>query len=175
MQAPTHILAGVLIQQTAGRIAPAPARYLAVTVGGATSHVLLDRFARLTYHPDKPLPRDGFWVSHYAATLVSAAYLVKKYWQPYKAGIIAAVLPDFDWVLFWGGKVLPRRQGRPSAEPTPMHRLGYRAIEALPLVARLRRLPDWKRVRRSTVLELALCGLLARRVTARCRAAARGL
>ncbi len=162
MQAPTHILTGILIQKTVRPIKSASVRTGTIITLGAASHLLLDKFARLTYHPADPMPRDGFWLAHYTLTLASAGVLVGKHRKEYKTGMLAAVIPDFDWVLVWGLKLLPWRRQQPAS--TLLHTYGDRMIEKVPAIRALRRLPDWKLVRWSTALELLLCGVLARRV-----------
>jgi hypothetical protein len=162
MQAPTHILTGILIQKTVRPIKSRSVRTGTIITLGAASHLLLDKFARLTYHPADPMPRDGFWLAHYTLTMTSAGLLVGKHRKTYKTGMLAAVIPDFDWLLFWGLKLLPWRRRQPSSPL--LHRYGYRLIEKVPAIRALKRLPDWNRARWSTALELMLCGVLARRV-----------
>lgn len=156
MQAPTHILTGVLIEQTASPITSPAIRYAAIAAAGAISHVLLDRAARLTYHPPDPLPRDWFWVGYHALTLGAAAHLVRTRWPRHKAGILAATLPDFDWALTWAAKLLPRRH-RPE-RPDRLHRCVLRLVETVPGVRSLTRLPNWTQRRGGSMLEVALCG-----------------
>ena len=162
MQAPTHILTGILIQKTARNIKSPSVRTGTIITLGAASHLLLDKFARLTYHPADPLPRDGFWLAHYTLTMTSAGILVGTHRKGYKTGMLAAVIPDFDWVLVWGLKLLPFRRKGPSS--APLHHYGYRVIEKVPAVRVLKRLPNWNLARWTTILEVLLCGVLARRV-----------
>ncbi|MBA3470420.1 MAG: hypothetical protein H0T53_12345 [Herpetosiphonaceae bacterium] len=167
MQAPTHILTGILIQKAVRPIKSRSVRTGAIVALGATSHLLLDKFARLTYHPADAMPRDGFWLAHYTLTMTSAGVLVGKHRRDYKTAMLAAVIPDFDWVLVWGLKLLPFRRKQPDMPI--LHAYGDRMIEKIPAVRSLRRLPDWKLVRWSTALEVLLCGVLARRIWPRKR------
>lgn len=156
MQAPTHILTGVLIEQAVSPIGSPALRYSAIVAAGAISHVLLDRVARLTYHPPDPLPRDWFWVGYHALTLGAAAHLVRTRWRGNKAGILAASLPDFDWALTWAGRLLPGRQRR--ERPAHLHHHILRLVETVPGVRSLARLPNWTQRRGGSMLELAICG-----------------
>ncbi|HYF64419.1 MAG TPA: hypothetical protein VD886_16465, partial [Herpetosiphonaceae bacterium] len=131
-------------------------RYGAIVAAGAISHVLLDRVARLTYHPPDPLPRDWFWLGYHALTLGAAVHLVRTRWPEHKAGILAAALPDFDWVLIWAGRLRPG--GRRPEPPARLHQGVLRLAEAVPGVRSLARLPNWTRRRRGSMLEMALCG-----------------
>ena len=156
MQAPTHILTGVLIQQSARPI-PSPAlRYGAIVAAGPISHVLLDRVARLTYHPPDPQPRDWFWLGYHALTFGAAAHLVRTRWASHKTGILAAALPDLDWALVWASRLLPRR--RRTARPDRLHHYALRVAETVPGVRSLARLPNWTHRRGGSILEVALCG-----------------
>jgi hypothetical protein len=156
MQAPTHILTGVLIQQTAHPISSPALRYSTIVAAGAISHVLLDRVARLTYHPPDPLPRDWFWVAYHTLTFGAAAHLVRTRWGQHKTGILAASLPDLDWALTWAVRLLPRR--RRPARPDRLHHYALRLVESVPGVRSLARLPNWTHRRRGSMLEVALCG-----------------
>ena len=109
MQAPTHILAGVLIQK-AFESKKHPSIALGLTaVCAFLSHGLLDKLADLTYHRARPDFHSVIWVGYHAALVAVTILFLYWWWKPYKWGIIFACLPDLDWFLFTGRKSFTSR------------------------------------------------------------------
>lgn len=99
MQAPTHILAGVLIQKA---FVWKQHRRLALgltAVCAFLSHGLLDKLARLTYHRANPDFHSPIWVGYHAALILVTLLFLYWWWKPFKWGIIFASLPDLDRVF----------------------------------------------------------------------------
>lgn len=100
MQAPTHILTGVLIEELTRKSPRLPFKPLIIITSCILSHMILDKFARLTYHPSKPLYKDAFWVFYHASLLIVTIVSLRLYWKDHKLAIIASVFPDIDWIIF---------------------------------------------------------------------------
>ncbi|MBS1612123.1 MAG: hypothetical protein JST49_04830 [Bacteroidetes bacterium] len=106
MQAPTHILAGVIIKKLFDWSEYKAVAYTLIAVLAFLSHGLLDKFAVLTYHrPDADFS-DPFWVGYHIAVLLVSIVFLYMYWGEYKLGIIFAMLPDFDWIMIHGQHAL---------------------------------------------------------------------
>ena len=106
MQAPTHILTGVLIQK-AFESKKYPKVGLTLTaVCAFLSHGLLDKLADLTYHRAQPDFHSAIWVGYHLGLIGVTVLFVYWWWKPYKWGIIFACLPDLDWVFIHGQKLL---------------------------------------------------------------------
>ncbi len=103
MQAPTHILAGIIIQQSVRRSPLPRAAALSLTAAAAfLSHGILDKLANMTYHPPRADFHSRFWVAFHLCVLATTILFFCLWWRRFKWGILFAVLPDFDWVLIHG-------------------------------------------------------------------------
>jgi hypothetical protein len=159
MQAPTHILAGVLIQKGfAGKQHPRLA--LALTaVCAFLSHGLLDKLANLTYHRANPDFHSPVWVAYHAALVLATCLFLYWWWKPFKWGIIFAVLPDLDWVFIHAQEIFHFRLGF-YRQPHLHHLLG-RVVDGLPPFAWLNRLPNYRQSPWAILPEVALLVALA--------------
>lgn len=102
MQAPTHILAGVAIQKAFSKMRNRTVAFILMAICAFLSHGLLDKLARMTYHPPKADFNDPVWVTYHIFVLLSSLYFFYIFWRKYKWGILFAILPDFDWVFIHG-------------------------------------------------------------------------
>ena len=101
MQAPTHILTGILLLAIFQVIFPTAPLWLQVVVVlplSLASHFVIDAAAIFTYHPPKADWKDWFWVSYhlviYIGSVVILVFFIVDYWWV----IIAANFPDIiDW------------------------------------------------------------------------------
>ncbi len=105
MQAPTHILAGVLIQRSFQSVRPRALRLGLTAVCAFLSHGLLDKLANATYHPPNANFHDPFWVCFHSEVLIVTILFLVIWWRQYKWGIFFAVLPDLDWVFIHGQEI----------------------------------------------------------------------
>jgi len=158
MQAPTHLLTGVLIQKMARKWCPLSDRRLPVASLAVLSHGILDRLARLTYHPPAPLSGDWFWVSYHLAITSMAICTSIKHWRTYKLGLICSILPDLDWLFLHTSNSLSFQI--PLWKEPVLHKLLLSHIDSLPLLGSLNSLPDWTQDRKGVILELALLAML---------------
>lgn len=139
MQAPTHILTGVLIERAFQGIAHRPTRLLATGATALLSHAVLDRLARFTYHPPDPQFDSVVWVTYHTGILVLTVVLLWRSWSAHKTGIIWATLPDFDWLILHPTRLLGA--GLPFWEDANLHNLLYVLIDPLPPFRWLPHLP----------------------------------
>lgn len=159
MQAPTHILTGVLIERAVRRHVNSRFDPLIIVTSGLVSHMLLDRVARLTYHPAKAMPRDPFWLSYHGLLVAATLLALKLYWPDHKLGILAAVFPDIDWIVF---RPLTTLFPQLDALQGPVTHQAMMALlsAALPLHV-FDGLPDWTLNEATVVIELAVLAALS--------------
>ncbi|MFX0099039.1 MAG: hypothetical protein ACFFCS_05615 [Candidatus Hodarchaeota archaeon] len=153
MQAITHFFAGILIMAVLQIIQPIWFRVILIIVLGILSHVLIDTFTYLTYHPSdapRPLWRDKFLVVWHAIILVGMLVVLIYYWNRYWLGMGAAVLPDlYDWLF-----IRPVR----SLKKDPDFMKGK---EIHPLIDKFREkylpwIPNWTLKRRGIIPEIII-------------------
>jgi hypothetical protein len=159
MQNATHLVCGILIETAAGRVRDARLRRLLVPSLGILSHGILDRLARMTYHPPGAQPGDRFWVAYHAAMYSASALLAVTNGISYRQGMFWAAAPDLDW----GARPLSRRLP-PGLWPWKgpiLHGALHKLIDALPGLRRLNHLPDWRSKRGGVLVELVLIAALA--------------
>lgn len=154
MQGPTHFCAGVLIQDAMGNVRPDPLRHFLVGSLSFLSHGVLDRLAKCTYHPPAPLPHDLFWVSYHIIIAFLTVGVFVAFWRQYKLGLIFSVLPDLDWVVIHGSKLLSVRI--PFWEEPLLHKLLSRFLDLFCPLKALDALPDWTTKNEAALLEMGL-------------------
>jgi hypothetical protein len=158
MQTPTHILIGAAIQKAVEARVP---RRLVPWVSAplaALSHGILDKLARFTYHPPEAQWRDPFWCAFHAAVLLGSVGLYRRYGRRYKWGVRFAVAQDLEWVAAHGARTI--RPGRDLFGNASPHRLVSQALDRVPGVRALERLPRWTGRREAALVEAGLAGLL---------------
>ena len=102
MQAPTHILAGVIINKLFKWKSYRGIAFVLMAVSCLLAHGLFDALAQFTYHPAEAAVTDPFWVAyHLVVALVSVVFLYL-WWGDFKWGIIFSLLPDVDWLVIHG-------------------------------------------------------------------------
>jgi len=149
MQAPTHILTGILllgIFQVIFPIAPLWLQVIVVLPLSFASHFIIDASSIITYHPPKADWKDWFWVSYhlliYIGSVVILVFFLVDYWWV----IIAANLPDLiDWIvirLFF------------KKEPV-FHPIADKLRKFL-----FRQTPSWNHKRWTIIIEFAIIGVL---------------
>lgn len=140
MQAPTHVLTGVLIEKVFNGVRAYWLRVALIAVTGLFLHSVLDRLARLTFHPPRADFHDAFWAGYHLLVLVGFVISLYYFWKPYNLGIIFSILPDFDWVIIHGKNILGIEYGfydRPF-----IHHFIYSVTDRIPPFSWLRHLPD---------------------------------
>ena len=99
MQAPTHILAGIILKRTFDW------KYfrgvgVALTVFFALlMHGIFDKLGRSTYHPVGMDFTDPFWLIYNVLMVLTSLVMLYMFWREYWVGILFSLLPDIDWVI----------------------------------------------------------------------------
>jgi hypothetical protein len=159
MQAPTHILAGVLIQKAFNWKEHRRLALGLTAVCAFLSHGLLDKLANLTYHPANPDFHSLIWVSYHAALVLVTILFLYWWWKPFKWGIIFASLPDLDWVFIHAQEIF--HFSIPFYRHPHLHNLLGRIFNHLPPFAWLSRLPSYRHDAWAILPEVALVTLVA--------------
>ncbi|MBK8657341.1 MAG: hypothetical protein IPN22_00265 [Bacteroidetes bacterium] len=154
MQAPTHILTGVLLQklfdskrhQTVAQIITALACYF--------SHGLLDKLAMATYHPPVADFSDVFWVLYHLAVLLITVLLLYVYGSEYKWAIALALLPDLDWVVVHSQHLF--HFDIPFYNEPLLHNALHYIIDNTPGLQLLNNLPDYRELYSACIVEILL-------------------
>lgn len=142
MQEPTHILAGVIIQKCCTWKRLRVVGLVVTAVLAFLSHGLLDKLAKLTYHPAHAHFHDYIWVSYHAAVAVATIVFVCIWWRQYWVGILFAMLPDLDWVFIHGQEIFHIKI--PFYQQPHLHDLLHWMYAQVPALSFLDRLPRWR-------------------------------
>ena len=149
MQAPTHILTGILLLVVFQAIFPTAPLWLQVVVVlplSLASHFVIDAAAIFTYHPPKADWKDWFWVSYhlviYIGSIVLLVFFIDDYWWT----IIAANFVDIiDWLIL---RLIFKKE--PLCHPT---------ADKLRNVL-FKKTPNWNHKRWTIIIEFAIVGVL---------------
>jgi hypothetical protein len=105
----THTIVGVIIAELFLKLAasyPAipPLFFLVIAaLCMVLSHMVVDLFAKYTYHTKDPHPEDRFWVIWHIIIIILSVVTVVFWFNPYWWVIIFANLPDLiDWLILRG-------------------------------------------------------------------------
>ena len=103
MQAPTHLLFGILIADSAHRIfpnLPVWAQILIIIPLAFISHFFIDATAKFTYHPPKPDWHNKVWISYHLGIYILAFLILIFFWTEYWWVMLFVTLVDtIDWVI----------------------------------------------------------------------------
>jgi len=149
MQAPTHILTGILLLVIFRVIFPTAPLWLQIVVVfplSLASHFFLDALSIFTYHPPKADWKDWFWVSYhtivYVGSIVVLYFFLVEYWWT----IIAANLPDLiDWIFM---RLILKKE--PVCHPI---------ADKLRSVF-FRKTPNWNHKRWTIIIEFGIIGII---------------
>jgi hypothetical protein len=151
MQAPTHLLTGILIQKAFKRVRPAVVRHFIIALLAFLSHGILDSLVRFTYHPPEPIA-NAFWISYHLIMFFLTVYIFLKYWRKYKLGLVFSILPDFDWVVLYSSKFLSIQI--PFWTKPIFHKISFDFLGSLPQLSFLSSLPNWSLDEKAAILEM---------------------
>ena len=152
MQAPTHVLTGVLIEKAYFRVKSKWLRGFLIAVTAVFLHSVFDRLARLTYHPPEADFKSLFWVSYHVAVLLGFIVSLYYFWKPYKLGIIFSILPDFDWVIIHGKDILGIGDG--FYDKPWIHESIHFFIDRIPPFSLLQHLPNLTNMPATVLFEI---------------------
>ena len=149
MQAPTHILSGILLLEIFRAIFPSVQIWIQVVVVlplAFASHFVLDASSIITYHPPKADWKDWFWVSYHVVIYVGSVVILVFFLVDYWWVIIAANLPDIiDWLIL-----------RAVFKKDPvMHPIADKLRNFL-----FRKTPNWNHQRWTIIIEFVIIGIL---------------
>lgn len=103
MQAPTHILTGVLIYKIFYSIfvgSNVIVLGVIIFIVSFCSHFLTDVISNITYHLPEEKPNDKFWVGYHIIISIMALIFIFIYWNSYWIGISGTLLIDIiDWFI----------------------------------------------------------------------------
>jgi hypothetical protein len=159
MQAPTHLLTGVLIQKAFARMQHRRLAFGLTAVCAFLSHGLLDKLANLTYHLAKPDFHSPVWIGYHAGLIAITILFLYWWWKPYKWGIIFACLPDIDWVFIHAQEIFHFQL--PFYRQPHLHHLLGHIYNDLPVFAWLNHLPNLRRNPWAILPEIVLLVVLA--------------
>jgi len=89
---------------------------------------------------------------------ILGVYVLLAHWKDCKVGLVASVLPDFDWVLIHGSRLLSVEV--PCWRAPYLHKLLARFMDLFPPFRLLNAVPDWTQRREAALLELGLLTVL---------------
>lgn len=163
MQAPTHFLTGILIQESIEKRNLGRLKHFLVILLGLFSHGILDKLARSTYHPANAMPTDWFWVIYHTLLALTSLIILKKFWRRYWGAILAATAPDLEWIVLHPARfLLPQND---FLQQPILHPLLSNALDTIPLLRILNDLPDWTTRRATVIFELILLAGLSAGIT----------
>ena len=158
MQAPTHIMAGMII----GRAFKWRSfRFFAVLFTILLSllfHGIFDKLAHAAYDPPHVNFMDPIWLAYHIFVWLLSLVMLYMYWGEYKIGIFFSLLPDLDWLVIgtanlFGKEVIFYKQ------PWIHNGINYFIDNVIPL-SYLNQLPDNRTNPLAFVWEILLFGLL---------------
>jgi hypothetical protein len=158
VQAPTHIVTGILIERTFRHIAQRPLRLMLTGTTALLSHGVLDKLARGTYHPADPQLDSVVWVSYHTTLALLTVILLRRYGMRYTPGILLATLPDIDWLILHSSELLNRQI--PGWDTASIHTMLAALIELLPCVRWVEALPDLRHNPWGILVEIGLLAFL---------------
>jgi len=151
MQAPTHLLIGMLIQKSFHRVKLPAIYHFIVTLLAFLSHGILDSLARFTYHPPELIANE-FWISYHVIMFVLTVYIFLKYWKKYKLSLVFSILPDFEWLVLYSSKFLSIQT--PLWREVVLHKISFGFLGSFPQLSFLSLLPNWSLDEKAAILEM---------------------
>jgi len=99
MQAPTHIMAGVIINRIFKWRNYKPVGLLLTFIFCLLVHGIFDKLAISVYRQPEADFGNPFWLVYHLVMWLSSIVLLYIFWGDYKWGIIFSLLPEIDWVV----------------------------------------------------------------------------
>ena len=115
MQAPTHILAGMIIRRAyRWRYFRLLSAFLTI-ITALLFHGIFDKLGHSAYSPLHIDFTDPFWLVYHVFVWLVSLVMLYMFWGEYKLGIIFSLLPDIDWLVidtahFFGREVIFYKQ-----------------------------------------------------------------
>lgn len=152
----THVLAGVLVQIVCFKIFTFPLDFILTVLLTFFTHFLLDGFVNITYHTPDPQKGDKFWLSWQIITYGSGIIAGVIFFS-YIIGIIFANLIDIvDWLILRPYHERKKKNKEIDWEKNYFfHNIISKFREKT-----LFWLPDWKRIKKAVISEIAIIVIL---------------
>jgi len=99
MQAPTHILAGVIINRIFKWRNYRPVGLLLTFILCLFVHAIFDKLSIAVYGSDDLSLNDPFWLIYHLAMWLGTIVLFYIFWREYKWGIVFSLIPEMDWII----------------------------------------------------------------------------
>lgn len=99
MQAPTHILAGIIIRRAFGWRYYRFFAVLFTILAALFFQGVFDKLGKAVYGPETIDFNDPFWLIYHIAMWLLSIVMLYVYWGEYKLGIVFSLLPDVDWIV----------------------------------------------------------------------------
>lgn len=103
MQAITHVLVGIVIQNLCFIFIGSPFNYIFTVVFAFFSHFVVDAFAKITYHPPDPQKGDNFWRTWGIIMIIAPIFLsiwliiLKQFWFYFLGAFFSILVDIMDW------------------------------------------------------------------------------
>lgn len=158
MQAPTHILAGVIIKKLFDWKQHRALAFVIVAVTSIFFHGIFDKLAKMTYHrPDADF-NDPFWVGYHICVLLTTIVFLYLYWSEFKWGIIFSLLPDVDWIFIHVQEIFSIEI--PFYEIPHLHNALNYFLDNVFSFSHLQQLPDFRYFYWAVIPEITFIGIL---------------
>ena len=99
MQAPTHIMAGVIINRLFKWRDYKLVGLFFTLIFCLLAHAIFDKLAMSVYRQPEPDFSNPFWLIYHLFMWLSSIVLLYIFWRDYKWGIIFSLFPEVDWVI----------------------------------------------------------------------------
>jgi hypothetical protein len=158
MQAPTHILAGMITKRAFDWKYFRFFSVLFTVLTALLLHGIFDKLAKSAYDPRVVDFSDPFWLIFHVFVWLSSLVMLYMFWGEYKLGIIFSLLPDIDWLVIdtanlFGKEVIFYKQ------PWLHNGINYFIDNVVPF-SYLNQLPDNHSYALACMWEVLLFGLL---------------
>ncbi|MFX1233550.1 MAG: hypothetical protein ACFFBY_03235 [Promethearchaeota archaeon] len=98
METITHCFAGIICQIICFHYFLFPLNIILTIILAVASHIVIDIFARSTYHLSEPQWKDKFWITWQIIIRISAVIVIIFFFFPFWLGMLFAKIPDIvDW------------------------------------------------------------------------------
>jgi hypothetical protein len=159
MQAPTHILAGMIIRRAFNWKYFRFFSVLFTILLALLFSGIFDKLSRSVYGPPQADFTDPFWLIYHVAVWLLSLVMLYMYWGEYRLGIFFSLLPDLDWLVL-GISHMFGRELIFYKEPLLHNCLNYFLDNVIPF-SYLNLLPDLRSNPLACIWEILLFGLLA--------------
>ena len=99
MQAPTHILTGMIIGRAFKWKYFRFFSVLFTILLALLFHGIFDKVGKMAYDPNHVNFTDPVWLVYHISVWLISLVMLYMFWGEYKLGILFSLLPDLDWIV----------------------------------------------------------------------------